>query len=433
MRPDEAGGSSVFTVPPGDPGAVLAAASTLSASGDRVGQLAGSARAAHAGLVGDGHWSGPAASAFTGFAGRAEALCQSGEKPVATLARAAETYAHALQTAQRAIRDAKARYDAAQHRADAEAAAVNGNPAATQADVDAAQGRVDAANREAQQAVDDATRAWSSYNEACQRAAGEAADATSEVEADVDESPLKKTLEHTEPYREWNDKFHSVWDLVVADKALESLVRASGTRLSGLSEIARGIAEDRTLWSSQLSAIERLDEIGLATEGNLQEADLLAQRLSALEAFGGDAAGLARNASWLTRGLSGLSKGIGVTAVAGDVLTVLDPPDEGALGWVDRGAAGVNGALITANLLTDEIPVVGEVTIAVTGAYLAGNYLYHHWGAFHDACDTVGHATVDAAKWVGSTAVDVAHDVSDVAQDVGDVASDAWDGITSIF
>ena len=60
--------------------------------------------------------------------------------------------------------------------------------------------------------------------------------------------------------------------------------------MSGLTDIARGIAEDRLLWSSQLSAIERLAEIGRGMPGNLAEAGTLAQRLEALEAFGGGAA-----------------------------------------------------------------------------------------------------------------------------------------------
>jgi hypothetical protein len=431
------GGESVFTEPPGNPAAVRTAAARLRSEGERVSGLVASARSAHHGLVGEGHWSGAAASAFSGFAASSERLCAAAEQPVTQVAKAAETYADALETAQRAIRDARARYDAAQQRATAEADAVNNDPHATEADVTAAQARVDAAQRDAQAAVDDATRAWATYNTACQDAAREASTATEEVEGEVDDSPVKRIVEGSEPYREWNDRFHAVWDFVVADKALEALVKASETRLGGLVDIARGIADDRSLWSSQLSALQRLQEIGRATPANAAEADLLAQRLAALEAFGGDAASQARNASLLAKGLAGLSKGIGVTAIAGDVLTVLDPPDKGAMGWVDRGAAGVNGTLIAVNLMTDEIPVVGEVTIAATGVYLAGNYLYHHWGAFHDACDAVGHATVDAVDWVGSTSVDVAHDVADVASSaadtVSDVASDAWDGITSIF
>ena len=66
------------------------------------------------------------------------------------------------------------------------------------------------------------------------------------------------------------------------------------------------------------------------------------------------------------------------------------------------GAAGVNGGLLVANLAMDEIPVVGEVVMVGTGVYLAGDYLYHHWTPFRNVSNDVGHATVTAAKAVGS-------------------------------
>jgi hypothetical protein len=36
---------------------------------------------------------------------------------------------------------------------------------------------------------------------------------------------------------------------------------------------------------------------------------------------------------------------------------------------VDRGVAGVNAGLIVADMVLAEIPVVGEVALAVTGMY----------------------------------------------------------------
>ena len=99
--------------------------------------------------------------------------------------------------------------------------------------------------------------------------------------------------------------------------------------------------------------------------------------------------------------ISGLSYGLGGLGVLADLGTVISPQDSGALGWVDRGAAGVNGALLIANMATDEIPVVGEVTLIGTGLYLAGDFLYHHWTPFHNVANDVGHATVTAAEWTG--------------------------------
>jgi hypothetical protein len=54
----------------------------------------------------------------------------------------------------------------------------------------------------------------------------------------------------------------------------------------------------------------------------------------------------------------------------------------------------------------DGLPVVGEVTLAATGIYLAGDFLYEHWTPFRDAAKAVGHTAVrvadDVGHWVGS-------------------------------
>ncbi|WP_194916372.1 RHS repeat domain-containing protein [Catenulispora rubra] len=79
---------------------------------------------------------------------------------------------------------------------------------------------------------------------------------------------------------------------------------------------------------------------------------------------------------------------LGLVADYGDVIL---PPDKGAVGWVDRGAGAVNGGLLMANMVVDELPVAGEVMMIGTGVYLGGDYLYHHWKPFHDVVNDVGH------------------------------------------
>lgn len=79
---------------------------------------------------------------------------------------------------------------------------------------------------------------------------------------------------------------------------------------------------------------------------------------------------------------------LGLVADYGDVVL---PPDKGVAGWVDRGAGAVNGGLLMANMVVDEIPVAGEVMMIGTGVYLGGDYLYHHWKPFHDVVNDVGH------------------------------------------
>ena len=109
-----------------------------------------------------------------------------------------------------------------------------------------------------------------------------------------------------------------------------------------------------------------------------------------------------------------------------DTLTIAWPPDKGAMGWVDRSAAGLNGGLIAANMIMDDVPVAGEVVMIGTGVYLAGNFLYHHWKPFTNVCNAVGHGTVVAVKGV-------AHGVTTGAKDVGHAAKSAWHAATSIF
>ena len=111
----------------------------------------------------------------------------------------------------------------------------------------------------------------------------------------------------------------------------------------------------------------------------------------------------------------------GPIAIAGDVLTMIHPSQSGAMGWVDRGDAGVNAAVVGA----DTAGAVGEalgidalaslslgpvgVGIAVgTGLYLAGSYLYAHDAWFrNDLAKPVGHFFVDVGEGTAHVAAKV--------------------------
>ena len=93
--------------------------------------------------------------------------------------------------------------------------------------------------------------------------------------------------------------------------------------------------------------------------------------------------------------------------------TVISPQNHGALGTADRVVGISNGLLITGDLVLDGLPGIGEVALAATGAYLAGDYLYQHWTPFRDVANDVGHATVR------------------VADDAGHIADSAWHKVTS--
>lgn len=62
--------------------------------------------------------------------------------------------------------------------------------------------------------------------------------------------------------------------------------------------------------------------------------------------------------------------------------------------------------------------------IAVTGAYLAGDFLYHHWTPFRNVANDIGHAVVTGVEQ------QVEGDVA-TAKETGHIATSAWHSVTS--
>jgi hypothetical protein len=115
----------------------------------------------------------------------------------------------------------------------------------------------------------------------------------------------------------------------------------------------------------------------------------------------------------------------GPVTVAGDVLTIVDPPQAGILGDVDRVAAGVNGGLVGydtvgaigalagIDAMSWSLPPVGVAVTVGTGLYIAGAYAYKHWGFFrNDIANPIGHGAVSLVKGA-------AHGLSDLGHLVG--------------
>ncbi len=221
-------------------------------------------------------------------------------------------------------------------------------------------------------------------------------------------------MEKLEPYRKVLEAALAPFDIVAADhwiEALEKLADVPGERLEALDEAIEVVEALQENGKPAFNAITRAAKLAEST-GN---------EFDAMEAF---------NPGWLKaaagslaeiRGLGATLSGLGIVA---DLGTVIDPPDKGAMGWVDRGAADVNGGLITANLMMDEIPVAGEVVMIGTGVYLAGNFVYHHWKPFRDVCNDVGHVTATAAK-------DTAHATVDAVKDTDHAISSGWHSVKS--
>jgi hypothetical protein len=189
-----------------------------------------------------------------------------------------------------------------------------------------------------------------------------------------------------------------------------------------------------------LPAVEKLIEAG-------EKADRTGAMADAFEAF---APGWLRAAAGSISEIRGLSYGLTGLGLVADASGLISPQDHGVMATVDRLAAGsnaaglmlqqgierglvtfrpatvggagaggaeasaeavaeggaeasevVDGGLVVLNASMDWIPVAGEVVIISTGVYLAGDFLYHHWGPFHDVANAVGHATVRAADDIG--------------------------------
>jgi hypothetical protein len=294
-----------------------------------------------------------------------------------------------------------------------EAATLENQAKGAAADLDAAHKEKAGPGRLKEQDVSDAQTAASGV----QAKAHELNDRYNEAaKKDSGEEESKPFAEQIEPYRIILEGILSPLDIVAADKWIDMLKEVAGQPSEWLKGVDEAIETAEGLQAEGKSAGEALIEAAKLAEG-------VGGELDAFEAF---APGWLSTAARGISGIRGLSAGLSGLGLLADGLTIVWPPDKGAMGWVDRGAAGINGGLIAANLMMDEIPVVGEVVMIGTGLYLAGNFLYHHWKPFTNVCNAVGHGTVVAAK-------DVAHGVATGAKDVAHAAKSTWHAVTSIF
>ena len=236
--------------------------------------------------------------------------------------------------------------------------------------------------------------------------------AADKTAAGVDEH--KSGWESTEPVRQVLEFVLAPLDIVAADHWVDALKEVAGQPSDWLKEVDNSIV-----------AIQRLQAKGQIRVNAIQEAaDLIETTGTKEDAWAAFAPGWLKTAAGSIaeiRGLSYALTGLGVLADAG---TVISPPDSGALGVVDRGTAAVNGALLVLNATTDWVPGWGEAVIAVTGAYLAGDFLYHHRAMLAHAASDIGHAVV--------TNVDetIHRDVA-TAKEAGHLATSAWHSVTS--
>ena len=386
----DGGGSATVTVsgPSGNASALLSLAQQLDQHANDVTALGTSVNRTTAGICEQADWTGDAANGYTSFCTATATTIGDLAAPLHRIAAAIRTYASDLSSAQQSVENAV-------HSAN-----------------QAAQSEAQALQTAAEHA---ASTAASAANEA----------ASTAVEAiDQAKETLDKIMEATEPVRQWIEKAHLPWDvgggltweLTAMDKAEEGA--------KGAKEFVESLEKLNKQWYEDVNQVALDADRGAASWDDVAEAFARwTTKTGAAEAFGTQwlesAEGLLGKLKWVGRGM-------GVLSLIGDAGTIWDPLDEGALGWVDRGAAIINGAAVTTDLVAstaagssflaglagantlDEVPIVGEVVMVAdvaTGLYLGGDYVVHHWAGISHGVETaanaVGHATVSTVHAVG--------------------------------
>ena len=238
----------------------------------------------------------------------------------------------------------------------------------------------------------------------------------------MNEFDLTAWWDSTEDIRKYPEGVIAFFDMMTADHWLATLERLAAVPSEWVKKFGDAVSE-----ASEAMAAGKSPE---------ETTELLLKAASLGEATGGKVdAWYAFAPRWLGKAadglsaVSGASTALGVLGILGDATDMISPQNKGTLGWVDRGVAATNAGFLTADLVgadlvMDAIPGVGEVAIAVTGLYLAGDFLYQHWTPFRDAANDVEHAAVAAVKGTE-------HATAAAATDIGHAASSAWHSVTS--
>jgi hypothetical protein len=208
--------------------------------------------------------------------------------------------------------------------------------------------------------------------------------------------------ESSEPFRKVLEFVLAPLDIVAADHWVSALEEVAGQPAEWVKQVDEGISEVKALAAAGKSPVEALVKSAYTAES-------AGSKIDAWEAF---APGWLRTAAGSIAGIKGLSYTLGGLGLVADAGTIVSPQDKGAMGNVDRGVELANGGLITADMIMTTFTGIGEVALAGTGIYLAGDFLYHHWTPFHNVANDVGHATVRVAD-------DAGHDASSVISAVG--------------
>jgi hypothetical protein len=204
----------------------------------------------------------------------------------------------------------------------------------------------------------------------------------------------------TEPARKALEWLLAAPDLALIDHWLGKLKEAGQNPAELAEDFDRDLAEAEQLISQGKPARDALIKAGFSADTAIARAD-------AWDAFAPDWVKAA--ARWLPQ-IRGVSYGLAGLAIVADTGTLISPEDSGAMGYVDRAAAAGNavglatvtaadaGWIVAADGAAAVIPGVGEVAIAVTGVYLASDFIYHNRAALEHAADDAGHAVTHTTE-----------------------------------
>jgi len=391
MRAEAAGGGSAavtVSAPSGDAAALLSLAEQLDQHANDVTALGTTVGRTTIGICQQAEWTGDAATGYTAFCNDTATSVGNLAAPLHQVAAAIRAYAGGLSSAQHAVESA-----------------VNSANQAAQA--------------EAQALQNSAEQAAASAASAANAAANEAVEAINKAKDDLD-----KVMEATEPVRQWIEKVHLPWDLGGGLAWEQTVMKNLDEGRDDAKDFVKDLPKLNDEFYEDVNKVALEADRGEASWDDVAEAFARwGAKTDAAAAFGDQ---------WLESAESILGKfewvgrGMGVLSIIGDAGTVWKPEDGGALGWVDRGAAVVNGLAVTTSLVTstaagssfvaglaganalDEVPVVGEVVMVAdvaTGLYLGGDYVVHHWAG-------ISHGAEKAASWVGHQATHLVSDVT---------------------
>ncbi len=212
----------------------------------------------------------------------------------------------------------------------------------------------------------------------------------------------KSLWESTEPVRKVLEAVLAPLDIVAADHWVSALKEVAGVPSDWVKESGK-----------EISNLSKLIKAGKSSPENVIDvAEYLERTGAKIDAWNTWERGWVRTAAGSIAEIKGLSYSLSGLGLLADAGTLVSPQNQGAMGIVDRSAAGLNAFFITGDLVLDGLPGIGEVALAATGLYLAGDFLYQHWTPFRDVANDVGHAAVKTVDTVGHAADSAWHSVS---------------------